>query len=123
MATDRTITLAARDGKLFVLSEMPGYFEPPLGRSWYALGLRAADYEQFVGCALGPTGFGETTYRIFLSDGRPGPTVSLPGGGKQLPEFHETTPIAPPKQRGKALQVRWMNGRWEKLTARGWRLA
>lgn len=83
MATDRTITLAARDGKLFVLSEMPGYFEPTLGRSWYALGLRAADYEQFVGCAL---------------------------------------EIAPPEQRGKALETRWMNGRWEKLTARGWQL-
>jgi hypothetical protein len=40
------------------------------------------------------------------------------GDGKAQAELVETTVVEPPKTRGK--ELRWNNGRWEKLMASGW---
>jgi len=46
-----------------------------------------------------------------------GMTVWLIGEGQTLPAKTEETPVRGPKT---TLETRWMHGRWEKLTKRGW---
>jgi hypothetical protein len=42
----------------------------------------------------------------------------LPQGGDTKAARTQAVPIPPPKTK---LETRWNNGRWERLTARGWR--
>lgn len=114
-------TLQEKDGRLFVVVEQANYSEPKLTRSYYPTGLRARDFERsygegLIGSALRETSRGSNLY--YIGDTRL--QVRCVDGGSTLPETTEVLDIPPPKQRGRALELKYSDGAWRKKTARGW---
>lgn len=110
-------TIKARNGKLFAVYEDKLFSEPTRVRSWYPINAAERDYPEIVGADV-PTFLDDRGGRVRVrSTGR---TLEfwMPQGGDTLPEFTEKEPIAPPPARGK--ELRYHQGQWERLTARGW---
>lgn len=117
-------TLEEKDGRIFVVVEAASYDEPKLTRSYYPTGLRSYEFkrdygEDLIGAPLRETSRGSSLYYI----GDTKLQVRCTDGGATLPAVTEVLDIPPPKQRGRALELKYFDGAWHKRTARGWRAA
>ena len=112
-------TLKSRDGKLYVLYMSDEYSEPFRQYIWWrVLETRGTGYGERpeAGDIATSSGGGEWRTRN-PSTHRSTGTVST-GTGSTQAETVERVSIPPPTTGGK--ELRWRDGRWEKLMAKGW---
>ena len=111
--------LKSRDGKLYVLYTSDEYSEPFRQYLWWrVLETRGTGYGERpeAGDIATSTGGGEWRTRN-PSTHRSTGSVST-GTGSTKAEMVERVSIHPPSTGGK--ELRWRDGRWEKLLAKGW---
>lgn len=111
--------LKHRDGRLYVLYTYDEYGEPFRQFIWWrVLETRGTGYGERpeVGDLATSTGSGGWRTRNSSTQRSTG-TVST-GTGSTQAEMVERVSIHPPAARGR--QLRWHEGRWERLLARGW---
>lgn len=111
--------LTEKKGKLYVLYTSDEYSEPFRQHLWWrVLELRGTGYGErpSAGDLATSTGGGGWSTRN-PSTHRSTGSVSI-GAGSTQAELVERTEVLPPKVSGK--QLRWHDGRWEKLMAKGW---
>jgi hypothetical protein len=112
-------TLKNRNGALYVLYTFDEDSAPVRQYIWYrVLGTRGTGYGEHPEA-------GDLTTRVSAGDWRArNPTTQRltgyvsTGTGSTLAELVERVDIPPPATAGK--KIRWHQGRWEKLLARGW---
>lgn len=112
-------TLKSRNGKLYVLYTSDEYSEPFRQSIWWrVLETRGTGYGERpeAGDIATSSGGGEWRTRN-PSTHRSTGSVSI-GTGSTQAETVERVSIPPPTAGGK--ELRWRDGRWEKLMARGW---
>lgn len=112
-------TLKSRNSKLYVLYTSDEYSEPFRQYLWWrVLETRGTGYGERpeAGDIATSSGGGEWRTRN-PSTHRSTGTVST-GTGSTQAETVERVSIPPPSTGGK--ELRWRNGRWEKLSAKGW---
>jgi hypothetical protein len=111
--------LVARGGKMYVLYETTQYGTPEMVRLWWPVQQWQRDpysaNSPQVGDAVryADQGWWHVTSRPS------GGNVST-GSGSTDAEFREEVPVPRPKVRGN-IEVRWYQGRWEKLLKTGWK--
>jgi hypothetical protein len=112
-------TLKSRDGKLYVLYTSDEYSEPYRQYAWWrVLEIRGTGYGERpeagdIATSEGGGGWRTRNPSTHRSTG----SVST-GTGSTAPEMVERVSINPPTVGGK--ELRWRDGRWEKLLAKGW---
>jgi hypothetical protein len=110
--------LKNRDGKLYVVYSTTEYGRPTRVNLWWRV-------VQIVGNqynANRPSAGDTATSRgggQWSTHGSSGPSGGVSTGtGSTQAEFREEVEVPPPASRGK--ELRWQDGRWEKLMASGW---
>lgn len=111
--------LKNRDGKLYVLYSTTEYSTPERVNLWWRVvnvtGNRYNANRPGDGDTAVSSGYGGS----WSTSGTNGPSGGVStGDGRTEAEFVERVPVEPPAARGK--ELRWNNGRWEKLMANGW---
>ena len=111
--------LVERDGKLYVVYASTDYSRPSRTVLWWRVvqstGNPYSAQRPSAGDSARSTGYGGS----WTTSGGNGSSGSVStGDGRTQAEFREEVPVLPPNARGK--ELRWHDGRWEKLMARGW---
>lgn len=106
--------LKNRNGKLYVLYVYNEFAEPFRQYTWW----RVLEVRRNAHNALSPEPEDEVTYRGngYWSAGSRGGVVT--GDGKNQAEMVERVSVLAPPSRGK--ELRWHDGKWERLMAKGW---
>lgn len=109
-----------RGGKLYVVYASEDYSRPSRTTLWWRVVQTTASAYGFERPAAGDVatsgGGGQWSTRNPVTHRGTGGVST--GNGSAESEFREETPVLPPPARGK--ELRWMYGKWEKLTAKGW---
>jgi len=108
-------TIQERDGKLFIMTKSRSFDEPITICNYYAIGVASKHYQDRIGLHVRYAQSGGGVYYDLE-----GQAYRLEHGGQTKPTYSETIPIEKPKTR---LQIRYVRGRWEKLTSKGWKIA
>ena len=126
MGPDMSI-LTERDGWLYIKNCYTDWGTPKQITLWWPIGIHTSDFRYRFPCPrMTPLSLQEhlgqkmqTLGNGFFSD-ECGMTYRLKDGGATQADLVETTDLAPPKQRGRKLPIRWYQGQWEKETTHGW---
>ena len=105
------------DGYIYIVGELDMSDRPEKSLYWWPTGLKAYDYkrdygEDRIGQKMYPGNLGNGKYI-----GEDGLIYNLTNGGQTIAAYTELVSIPAPKTK---LETHWSNGRWMKLTARGW---
>lgn len=122
-ANRRPLRLAWYAGDLCVVTESTMFYEPATLATYFpAFPMRRGDFDAMglASLEIFPNGSGEYAYRTEY--GRPG-VFRLRDGGRTMAVLAERRDVPRPKV-GKATELRWYSGRWEKRTkTKGWHVA
>lgn len=105
--------ITEHNGRLYITTTDTMFNEPVRYTQFWPTGLRSADYPKWIGK--------DVSYLGDLLYGLQGWNSTKIRLSSDKCEFIEEQAVPIPKTRG--LDTRWHNGRWEKLTKKGWVIA
>lgn len=112
--------LVDQNGVLFVLVVSPRTFEPVIDSSWWKVEATEAAWGGFARPEAGdPVTFAHGN-RWYAVDAETGRSAGVVYTAPDAPPTHHSAVSAPTPKVRAGIEVRWHNGRWEKLLKKGW---